>query len=45
MPNELPHHELPPIENDLEGTSIFQKMRAVPAAPNPLAEQREMQVA
>ena len=24
---------------------MFQKLRAVPAAPNPLAEKREMQVA
>ena len=38
-------HELPAIENDLEGTVIFQKLRAVPAAPNPMAEKREMQVA
>ena len=45
MPMELPSHELPQIENDLEGTALFQKMRDVPAAPNPMAEKREMQVA
>jgi hypothetical protein len=41
--DNLPHVELPPIENDLEGTAIFQRLRATPAAPNPLADQRELQ--
>ena len=41
----VPSHELPPIENDLEGTAIFQKMRVTEAVPNALAEKRQMQVA